>query len=76
MPQKTEGETAASAPAVLQSAAEALTHAVGWMTEAGRRIEAAHGDPDAVELLAEEARDVLVRVKGEREKLLSALPKG
>lgn len=74
MSQRVEGGAAASAPAVLEAGAEALRHAAGWLIEAGRRIEAAREGSDAVELLAEEVRDVLTRVKAEREKLASTVP--
>ena len=65
---------AATAPLLLAAAAESLKNAVGWLTQAGMQIEAAQNGSDAAELLTEEVRDVLARVKAEREKLASGLP--
>lgn len=74
MSQIAGGEAGSPASAVLEAGAEALRHAAGWLAQAGMRIEAAGGDSDAAELLAEEVRDVLARVKAEREKLVSTSP--
>ena len=59
----------ASALASLETGAEALASAAAWLETAGAQIEPAEGQAGEVRLLAEEARDVLTRVKAERVKL-------
>lgn len=66
----------AATPAMtgLEIAATALTTAAAQLTRASKGLEAAEGPASNAQLLGEEIRDVLVRVKAEREKLHATLP--
>jgi hypothetical protein len=55
----------------LETGAEALETAAEELKKASLQIKAATDSESGVQLLAEEVRDVLARVRAEREKLLS-----
>jgi hypothetical protein len=62
-----------AAPLILETGAGALKNAAAWLAVASSQIEAARGNSDGAQLMAEEVRDLLTRVKAEGEKLQSTL---
>jgi len=57
----------------LATGIEALWTAANQLSTASAQVEAASEVADGAQLLAEEIRDVLVRVRAEREKLAAML---
>lgn len=66
-------EAAAPTPMDLATGIEALWTAANQLSTASAQVEAASEVADGAQLLAEEIRDVLVRVRAEREKLAAML---